>query len=231
MKSIALFTLALFISGTLTPLLSAKEDYHLGFRIAPRISTLGGGLEVAKGLTPWLGLRGGVNYFTYTYDSQESGNDYELELELKSFGLFVDLHPFKQAFRITGGFLINGNEVNGNAKLAAGEKFDLDDAEYSLAGNRASMALTYDSFAPYAGFGWDTTFGDDDRWGFTFDIGVVFSGSPDLAINAAVDTASHTPAEIAQFENQKKKEVDEVKEDLNDFEFWPVISAGLVYQF
>jgi len=231
MKSIALFTLALLIGGTLTPLLSAKEDYHLGFRIAPRISTLGGGLEVAKGLTPWLGLRGGVNYFTYTYDSQESGNDYELELELKSFGLFVDLHPFKQAFRITGGFLINGNEVNGNAKLAAGEKFDLDGTEYSLAGNRASMALTYDSFAPYAGFGWDTTFGDDDRWGFTFDIGVVFSGSPDLAINAAVDTASHTPAEIAQFENQKKKEVDEVKEDLNDFEFWPVISAGLVYQF
>ena len=27
------------------------------FRIAPRVSTLGGGLEVAKGLTPWFGLR------------------------------------------------------------------------------------------------------------------------------------------------------------------------------
>ena len=229
MKSIALFTLALLIGGTLTPLLSAKEDYHLGFRIAPRISTLGGGLEVAKGLTPWLGLRGGVNYFTYTYDSQESGNDYELELELKSFGLFVDLHPFKQAFRITGVFLINGNEINGNAKLAAGEKFDLDGTEYSLAGNRASMALTYDSFAPYAGFGWDTTFGDDDRWGFTFDIGVVFSGSPDLAINASVD--SNNQAIINEFESKKKKEVDEVKEDLNDFELWPVISAGIVYQF
>jgi len=229
MKSLLFCTFALFIGSTLTPLLSAKEDYHLGFRIAPRISTLGGGLEVAKGLTPWLGLRGGVNYFTYTYDSQESGNDYELELELKSFGLFVDLHPFKQAFRITGGFLINGNEINGNAKLAAGEKFDLDGTEYSLAGNRASMALTYDTFAPYAGLGWDTTFGDDDRWGFTFDLGVVFSGSPDLAINASVD--SNNQAIINEFESKKKKEVDEVKEDLNDFELWPVISAGIVYQF
>ena len=229
MKSLPFFTLAFFIGSTFTPLLSAKEDYHLGFRIAPRISTLGGGLEVAKGLTPWLGLRGGVNYFTYTYDSQESGNDYELELELKSFGLFVDLHPFKQAFRITGGFLINGNEINGNAKLAAGEKFDLDGTEYSLAGNRASMALTYETFAPYAGFGWDTTFGDDDRWGFTFDLGVVFSGSPDLAINASVD--SNNQAIINEFESKKKKEVDEVKEDLNDFELWPVISAGIVFQF
>ena len=55
-------------------LLQADEDnYHLGFRIAPRVSTLGGGLEVAKGLTPWFGLRGGVNYFTWNYETTESG--------------------------------------------------------------------------------------------------------------------------------------------------------------
>ena len=89
-----------------------------------------------------------MNYFTYSYDSEESGSQYELELELKSAGFFVDLHPFKQAFRITGGFLINGNEVTGNAKLASGEKFDLDGTEYSLAGDAASMALTYDTLPP-----------------------------------------------------------------------------------
>ena len=224
------YTLVLLFAAFLTlppAMVQAEEDYHLGFRIAPRISTLGGGLEVAKGITPWLGLRGGVNYFTYSYDSEESGNQYELELELKSFGLFVDLHPFKQAFRITGGFLINGNEITGNAKLASGETFELDGKDYSLAGDAASMALTYDTFAPYAGIGWDTTFGDHDNWGFTFDIGVVFSGSPDLVINAQVSD----PLLQNEFESKKKKEVDEVKEELNKFEFWPVISAGIVYQF
>jgi hypothetical protein len=228
MKVAHIFTIFSVAFCTLSPaIVKAEEDYHLGFRIAPRISTLGGGLEVAKGITPWLGLRGGVNYFTYSYDSEESGNQYELELELKSFGLFVDLHPFKQAFRITGGFLINGNEVTGNAKLAPGEKFELDGNEYSLANDAASMALTYDTFAPYAGIGFDTTFGDHDNWGFTFDIGVVFSGSPDLAINAN----AQDPAEQAAFEVEKKKEVDELKEDLNDYEFWPVVSTGIVYQF
>ena len=63
------------------PQQTQAEEYHLGFRITPRISTLGGVLEVAQGVIPWLGLRGGVNYFTYNYKTNESGNDY-------------DIHPF-----------------------------------------------------------------------------------------------------------------------------------------
>jgi len=212
------------------PLLQADDgDYHLGFRIAPRVSTLGGGLEVAKGLSPWFGLRGGVNYFTWNYETTESGNDYDFDLELKSFGLFADFHPFKQAFRVSLGFLINGNGIDGTAKLTSGEKFELNGIDYGLKGDTASMKLSYNSFAPYAGIGFDTTFGDDDRWGFVFDLGVVFSGSPDLAINATVDSAN--PAVIAEFEKNKNIEITELQDDLNDFEFWPVLSAGIVYQF
>lgn len=64
---------ALFAQNDGPPTASAEMDYHLGFRIAPRVSTLGGGLEVAKGLSPRFGLRGGFNYFTYQYDATEDG--------------------------------------------------------------------------------------------------------------------------------------------------------------
>ena len=215
---------------TTAPLLQANDgDYHLGFRIAPRVSTLGGGLEVAKGLTPWFGLRGGANYFTWNYNSIESGNDYDFDLELKSFGLFADFHPFKQAFRISIGFLINGNGIDGTSKLSSGEKFDLNGNDYILKGDAASMKLSYNTFAPYAGIGFDTTFGDDDRWGFVFDLGIVFSGSPDLVIDATVNSSN--PTVIADFEKDKSIEIAELQDDLNDFEFWPVLSAGIVYQF
>jgi len=206
-----------------------KTDYHLGFRIAPRVSTLGGGLEFAKGLTPWLGLRGGVNYFTWNYETTDDGNDYDVNLELKSVGLFADLHPFKQAFRISLGVLLNGNGLDGTAQLGPGETFELDGNEYSLLNNSASMELSYNTFAPYAGIGWDTTFGDDDRWGFAFDIGVVYSGAPDLALDAKVNSTN--PLVIDQFEKDKKSEVSDTQSDLDEFKFWPVVSAGLVYQF
>ena len=228
MKYSILFVILSIIPALLPALNARNSDYHLGFRIAPRVSTLGGGLEVAKGLSPWFGLRGGINYFTWQYEEIESGNKYNLDLELKSFGLFADFHPFKQAFRVSLGFLINGNGIDGIAKLGSGEKFDLNGVEYNLKDNTASMALSYNTFAPYAGIGWDTTFGDYDRWGFVFDLGIVFSGSPDLVINATVDPSDPN---AATFNSQKKKEVNELQDDLNQFEFWPVLSAGIVYQF
>jgi hypothetical protein len=229
MKGTSIFSALICFLVTTQTSWSENKDYHLGFRVAPRISTLGGGLEVAKGITPWFGLRGGVNYFTWNYETTESGNDYDVDLELKSFGLFADFHPFKQAFRVSLGFLINGNGVDGTAKLGQGEKLEVNGNEYFLVNDSALMKLTYNTFAPYAGIGWDTTFGDDDRWGFVFDLGVVFSGSPELALNAAVDSA--VPSVIDQFEKDKTKEITDLQDDFNDFQFWPLLSAGIVYQF
>lgn len=222
------YTLVLLFAAIFTfspAMVQAEEDYHLGFRIAPRISTLGGGLEVAKGLTPWLGLRVGGNYFKYSYDGEESGNKYELELELKNAGLLIDIHPFKQAFRITGGVMYNGNILSG---ITQGT-WKANDNDYPI-NNPAYAELSFPNFAPYAGIGWDTTYGDDDNWGFTFDIGVVFTGTPELALDATLDSTA-TIAQKANFEADKSKEMAELQDSLNDYELWPVISAGIVYQF
>ena len=200
-----------------------KPDYHLGFRIAPRISTLGGGFEFAKGLTPSFGLRGGFNYFTYGYDATESDVEYNLDLELKSLGLFADWHPFKGSFRLSGGFLINGNGIEGKAKPTTAN-FDIGDGTYAL--NSASLEISYNTFAPYFGLGWDTTFGDEDNWGFCFDLGLVYSGSPEASL--IVDPTDGMTAALTA--DVKKEEAD-LQESLDDFEWWPVLSAGLVYQF
>ena len=197
-------------------------DYHLGFRIAPRISTLGAGLEVAKGFTPNFGVRAGFNYFSYAYDAKESDVSYDFELELKSFAMFADWHPFKGAFRLSGGLLINGNGLTGNAKPTA--PVDIGGTDYSL--DSINLDISYNTIAPYVGLGWDTTFGDDDNWGFAFDLGLIYSGSAEAAL-----TANGAGTSIAGFEANRKKEQDELQNDLDSLKWWPVVSAGLVYQF
>ena len=197
-------------------------DYHLGFRIAPRISTLGVGLEVAKGFTPNFGVRAGFNYFSYAYDAEESDVSYDFELELKSFAMFADWHPFKGAFRLSGGLLINGNGLTGNAKPTA--PVDIGGTDYSL--DSINLDISYNTIAPYFGLGWDTTFGDRDNWGFAFDLGLIYSGSAEAALSVS------GPGKVAAIgAGDVKKEQDELQNDLDSLKWWPVVSAGLVYQF
>ena len=197
-------------------------DYNLGFRVAPRISTLGAGLEVAKGFTPNFGVRAGFNYFSYAYEATESDVSYDLELELKSFAVFADWHPFKGAFRLSGGFLINGNGLTGNAKPTT--PVEIGGTDYNL--DSVDLDISYNSLAPYLGLGWDTTFGDEDNWGFVFDLGLIYSGSAEAALTAKGPGTSE-----ALYEENRKKEQDELQNDLDSLKWWPVISAGLVYQF
>lgn len=200
----------------------SSADYHLGFRVAPRISTLGAGLEVAKGFTPNFGLRAGFNYFSYGYDATESDVSYELDLELKSFGLFADWHPFKGAFRLSGGLLINGNGLSGSAKPTT--LVEIGGTDYDL--TSVNLDISYNTLAPYLGLGWDTTFGDRDNWGFAFDLGLIYSGSAEAAL-----TATGLGLSDATFEENRIKEQNELQSDLDSLKWWPVISAGLVYQF
>ena len=220
--ALLLFFPALYAQHDRTPAASAEMDYHLGFRIAPRVSTLGGGIEVAKGLSPRFGLRGGFNYFTYQYGATEDDVSYELDLELKSFGVFADYHPFKGSFRISGGLLLNGNGLSGKAKPSG--SFDIGDKTYTAAEiNSINLDVSYNSVAPYLGLGWDTTFGDHEHWGFTFDVGLIYSGA--AKVKLLIDG---TPSDL---EVQRQKEERDLQEELNNLEWWPVLSAGIVYQF
>ena len=58
-------------------------------------------------------------------------------------------------------------------------------------------------------------------WGFAFDLGLIYSGSPEAALSTD-PTVSATDIE---------KEKQELQDDLDTLKWWPVVSAGLVYQF
>lgn len=209
-----------------------KGDYHLGFRVAPRISTLGVGVEMGKGITPNFGVRMGLNYFTYDYsdtvDVEGSAVDANAELSLKSIALLGDWHPFKGSFRLTAGVLFNGNRVqaNGRVREASGMvELELDGVPYQVKGLQAEAK--FNVLAPYLGFGWDSTFGDHEHWGFTFDLGVVYTGSPELSFTATGGDAGSNvfKEELAKFEKEIEDEIAQYAR------FWPVVSTGLVYQF
>jgi len=67
---------------------------HAGIGIAGRAGTLGIGIEATQSLIPMVNVRGGINWFNYSFDGTESDVRYNIDLKLKSFSALVDSTHF-----------------------------------------------------------------------------------------------------------------------------------------
>jgi len=186
-----------------------------GPAVGAKIGTLGFGLEAGMGFTDSIGGRLGLNYMTLGRDAKESDIEYDVDLDFMSVTALLDWHPFKGGFRVSGGLLYNGNEFTGDAE---GELDVGDGGPYPDATLKAK--IDFNNIAPYLGIGWDTSFGKEKQFGFICDLGIVFQGSPKVSL-----TGTGVPAD------ELAKEEKELKDALEDFKFWPVISVGLIYRF
>ena len=92
-----------------SPVLEPKgeKEYYLGFRISPRIGSLGIGLEMAQGIRPNFGIRFGYSVFAWEKNGERSGNDYDLDFTLSNF---ATLRYVKTKFFIP---LIYPNAISG----------------------------------------------------------------------------------------------------------------------
>ncbi len=198
--------------------------YAQNISMALKASTLGVGLEAQKTFSDSFGGRIGINYFTYDYDGTKDDIDYNLDLNLLSVSALLDWHPFQGSFRISGGALYNGNDIDMDAKTAT--SYQIGDISYSSSdiGNLTGT-VDFNDIAPYLGIGWDTTFGKSKKFGFLLELGAIYQGTPkvDLSISGPIATQA--------FLNDLQAEEDNLKKDLENFEYYPVLAVGFNYRY
>ena len=200
--------------------------YAQNTSIGVRGSTLGIGVEGERTLTDSLGIRGGVNYFTYSYSGAEADIEYDFDLDLMSAPILVDWHPFKGSFRISGGVLLNGNEINATAKPIG--SFDIGDGTYIPTTDIDTLKgkIDFNAVAPYLAFGWDTCFGKESGFGFVFELGAVYQGTPEADLSVTGPIASDS-----MFQSNLAAEEADLQDALDNFKIYPVVSVGISYRF
>lgn len=205
-----------------TTALADTGDIALGVKAG----TLGAGIEGTAGLLPGLNLRAGANAFSIDFDADTSDIDYELEVDLLSFPVLLDWHPFKDSgFRISAGVLINQNEAD--AEASAQNSYTIGGTTYTPAElGTLTGKIDYNELAPYVGIGWGNAVGKDNRWSFSFDFGVVFQGEPNIDLKANGTMASD-PTFQANLAEEKRK----LEDELDDYKYYPVVSLGITYKF
>ena len=211
MKKVFLFAMIMFWANT---------AQAIGLGVTGKAGSLGIGVEVTKSLVPMVNVRGGLNFLNYNFDQSEGGNEYDFDLKLRSFSVLVDFHPIpRRGLRLSGGIIFNNNHLD-MVSVPSGS-YSIGNRTYSGAEvGTLTGKVDFKSTAPYVGIGWGNA--TNGRFGVAFDLGIVFQGSPQVAL-AATGIVASDPTFIQELNRENQ----ELENDISGFKYYPVISLGL----
>lgn len=198
--------------------------------ITGSLGTTGLGAHVSIPIQPQLNARLGINALEYDYEGSTSDLDYDFDLKLRTFDVLLDYFPRDSGFRITGGIVFNGNEIDAIGLPTAGGTYTLNGRTYSTAtAGTLTGTVDFRDVAPYLGIGWGNAVAHQKGWGFSADLGVMFQGSPRTSLTSTGCTA---PAAVcAQLAADVAAENAELNDELDDFKTYPVVRIGATYVF
>ena len=146
----------------------------------------------------------------------------------------VDYHPWqKGGFRLTGGLVFQDNNLEGTGKASNAGTININGRDYNstdqLTSVKAKVSFA-NSVAPYIGIGWGNAVKPGKRWGFSANLGVMFAGSPKVALTPTFGPNADEALKT-QINNDIEAERKKQESDLDWLSIYPVFSVGISYQF
>ncbi|MEA1652630.1 hypothetical protein UAJ10_26915 [Nitrospirillum sp. BR 11164] len=207
-----------------TPADSTPAGWAPLLSVGPVVSTLGLGAEIGARFDDRFGLRLNANGFSFSANHTVRDVRYDGDATLESFGLLADLHPFGDGWRVTAGARLNLNEVDlkGTPRNAT---YTIHGMTYT-ANEVGSLngKIAFNRFAPYIGVGYEGAVAD--RWRFGVDLGAMYHGTPRVSLDASGPVTT-TP----DFQNRLDAERQELRDDVKDYSWYPVLSLTVKYAF
>ena len=206
--------------------LAAQDRERLGLGIAPHGGTLGIGIDVAYSLHPRISVRGGANIMPFEPEFTISDTRWVLEFQSPQFHAALDLFLVSQ-FRVTGGMRYASDDIaavgafTGSVDVG-GTTYDGDDVG-TLRG-----AISTNSLSPWIGIGWGNV--ARSRFGILFDVGVAFTGSPEVTLTADGPITTD-PLIGPQFNSDLQAETQQFEDDISEVKYYPVVQLGISFGF
>lgn len=146
------------------------------------------------------------------------------DIEFKNLGTFIDVRPFRNSFVISGG-LYTGDKTR--ADLASAHTGTASNRQASGQTGTLHLAAKGDAVAPFIGFGFDSTYKADRRFGMKLMAGAMFSGTPDVTLTMPGGPLSGDAIILEQLERERQR----LEETIDTDDIYPVIQVGLTYKF
>jgi hypothetical protein len=189
------------------------------------------GVDAGYKFSPNLHTRLGINAVGFGYNYSSQGVDYNASFSPTNVHLLGDYFPFGGGLRLTGGFIFQNNRFNGSAKSNSSNQITVNGTNYNTGqiGTVETAGKFSNSVAPYLGIGFGTPI--SSGFGFNIDAGLMFAGSPTVALSANNVSPSVPAAAQNQFRSDLAAQEQKTNADIKGFNVYPVISIGFSYAF
>ena len=195
--------------------------------IGGQIGTLGLQGSVAFNLNEYLDVRMAVGAMpSWSFNVDVNDLKYDFDMSIYTLGGFLDWHPMAGGFRLSGGVILNNHDINSSVTPASDKSWDIGGTSYPgwVLGTLDAKA-DFNTVAPYVGLGYCGAFRNTGRLHFTFDLGVMFWGSPNVSLSA------NNAIPVPGLQESLRKEEEELEDQLNFLQYYPVAAIGVSWSF
>lgn len=201
-----------------------------GFAIVPKAGTLGLGVDLVGEIIPQLNGRVGIGDLGINVEVSSDRIDYDGDVNLGGIPLLLDWYPAKSGFRLTGGLVINNNEVDLDAQSSDRDRtITIGDREFTVNDvGDIEGDVEFNDIAPYIGIGFGNHVKPGRQWAFTVDLGIMFQGAGDVSLKA--NNASQAALDLG-LNAQLEREEDDIQDEVDNFKVYPILQIGVSYQF
>ena len=199
-----------------------------GLALGPKFGSTGIGADLVFGINPYVNLRGGFNYGTFSLNTSLDGVDYDFDVDMQTFPLLVDIHPFGGHFHISAGlYLQPGTKADIEGTPTGNEQIGEHTYPPDVIGTLFGTIEVKNDVAPYLGIGFGNPVNEEQLLTFMLDLGLVFqSYDVSLTSNGAGMTTLHDT-----FRQDLVLEEQNMQDDLDSFRIFPVLTLGLLWHF
>lgn len=202
---------------------------HAGIGADVSAGTPGVSGNIHLQLNPFITIRGGVNFFEFDLEEMEfDGIEYDADLGLTQVGGYLDLHPFMNGFTLSGGVLTGEREISLTARPT--EDVEIGNETFTAAEvGELTGSANFGDLSYYAGFGWDSTTHGLNPIAFVIRVGVLMTDSPSVDLISTGGTLD--PIIREELTSELAVEARQLEDDLEAFQFFPMVSFGIGFGF